>query len=191
MELERSETLISFIQHIFDSVKHSLERLQLDYIDLLQCHRFDPDTPVKETMQALHDVVKAGYVGYVGMSSCYAWQFPKMQHYALSHDLTPFFSMLNLHNAVYREEEREMIPMLKDLSVGRSQKDTWLWVNGDPKVDTFLATINQRVKEVADKRELTMAQVALAWSLSKDFVTSPVIGTTRLDNLDELAVAAR
>lgn len=148
-------------QHIFESVKHSLERLQLDYIDLLQCkrssrkaninlvdssfsgHRFDYDTPIKETMQALHDVVKAGYVRYVGMSSCYAWQceYPrtsarnsklatycvqsrslslvqKMQNYAHAHGLTEFISMQNLHNAIYREEEREMVPLLQDLGVG-------------------------------------------------------------------------
>ncbi|KAG9017560.1 hypothetical protein FRB90_000765 [Tulasnella sp. 427] len=91
-------------KHIFESVKHSLERLQLDYVDLLQCHRFDYDTPIEETMQALHDVVKAGYVRYIGMSSCYAWQFHKMQNYARQHGLTEFISMQNFHNAIYREE---------------------------------------------------------------------------------------
>ncbi|KAG8923484.1 hypothetical protein FRC02_011113 [Tulasnella sp. 418] len=195
-------------KHIFESVKHSLERLQLDYIDLLQCHRFDPDTPIEETMQALHDVVKAGYVRYIGMSSCYAWQFQKMQYYALSHGLTPFISMQNFHNAIYREEEREVMPLLKDLGVGcipwsplaggfltkdlstittRTETDSWRYVNGDPKVDTFLVTINQRVNEVAKKRGISMAQVALAWSLSKDFVTAPIVGTSKLENLDDLA----
>ncbi|KAG2015689.1 hypothetical protein CC2G_008934 [Coprinopsis cinerea AmutBmut pab1-1] len=100
-------------KHIFDSVKHSLERLQLDYIDLLQCHRFDYNTPIEETMQALHDVVKAGYVRYIGMSSCYAWQFQVMQNYAIKNNLTPFISMQNHYNLVYREEEREMFPTLK------------------------------------------------------------------------------
>ncbi|KAF7336796.1 Aldo-ket-red domain-containing protein [Mycena venus] len=100
-------------KHIFDSVKHSLQRLQLDYIDLLQCHRFDPNTPIEETMQALHDVVKAGYVRYIGMSSCYAWQFNVMQNYAINNKLTPFISMQNHYNLLYREEEREMFPTLK------------------------------------------------------------------------------
>jgi aryl-alcohol dehydrogenase-like predicted oxidoreductase len=100
-------------KHIFDSVKHSLRRLGLDYIDVLQCHRFDPNTPIEETMQALHDVVKAGYVRYIGMSSCYAWQFHTMQNYAISNKLTPFISMQNHYSLLYREEEREMFPTLK------------------------------------------------------------------------------
>ncbi|KAF8708254.1 Aldo kereductase, partial [Rhizoctonia solani] len=105
-------------KHIFEAVKHSLERLQLDYVDVLQCHRFDPDTPIEETMQALHDVVQAGYARYIGMSSCYAWQFHVMQNYAITHNLTPFISMQNHHSLVYREEEREMFPTLKHFGVG-------------------------------------------------------------------------
>jgi aryl-alcohol dehydrogenase-like predicted oxidoreductase len=119
-------------KHIFDSVKASLERLQLDYIDVLQCHRFDPNTPIEETMQALHDVVKAGYVRYIGMSSCKAYEcafhgsiviFQSMtnrllivhimQNYAITNKLTPFITMQNHYNALYREEEREMMPTLK------------------------------------------------------------------------------
>ena len=110
----------------------SLERLQLDYIDVLQCHRFDPETPIEETMQALHDVVQSGKVRYIGMSSCWAWQFQLMQSksaqgswmhtdwpaYALNNRLTPFISMQNQHSALYREEEREMMPMLKHYGVG-------------------------------------------------------------------------
>ncbi|KAG8985963.1 hypothetical protein FRB90_004342, partial [Tulasnella sp. 427] len=102
-------------KHVFDGVKKSLERLQLDYVDVLQCHRFDYNTPIEETMQALHDVVKAGYARYIGMSSCWAWQFQKMQSYARQHNLTQFISMQNRYNAIYREEEREMVPMLQDL----------------------------------------------------------------------------
>lgn len=101
------------MQHIFDSIKHSLERLQLDYVDVLQCHRFDYDTPIAETMQALHDVVKAGYARYIGMSSCHAYQFQAMQNYAITNNLTPFISMQNHYSLVYREEEREMMPTLK------------------------------------------------------------------------------
>ncbi|KAG9103807.1 hypothetical protein FRC07_009920, partial [Ceratobasidium sp. 392] len=105
-------------KHIFDSIKHSLERLQLDYVDLLQCHRFDHNTPIAETMQALHDVVKAGYARYIGMSSCYAYQFHAMQNYAISNKLTPFISMQNQYSLLYREEEREMVPTLKMFDVG-------------------------------------------------------------------------
>ncbi|EPQ50860.1 Aldo/keto reductase [Gloeophyllum trabeum ATCC 11539] len=100
-------------KHIFDAVKHSLERLQTDYIDVLQCHRFDYDTPIEETMQALHDIVKAGYVRYIGMSSCYAYQFQAMQNYAITNKLTPFVVMQNHYTLLYREEEREMYPTLK------------------------------------------------------------------------------
>ncbi|KIO21958.1 hypothetical protein M407DRAFT_28445 [Tulasnella calospora MUT 4182] len=195
-------------KHIFESVKHSLERLQLDYIDLLQCHRFDYDTPIEETMQALNDVVKAGYVRYIGMSSCYAWQFQKMQNYARTHGLTEFISMQNLHNATYREEEREMVPLLQDLGVGmipwsplaagfltRSLKEQTLRgktdlfsgpIKGNPDQDSFLAEINEIVSQIAQKRGVSMAQVALAWSLSKPFVSAPIIGTTSLEKLKDL-----
>lgn len=194
-------------KHIFESVRHSLDRLQLDYVDVLQCHRFDKDTPVEETMQALHDVVKAGYVRYIGMSSCYAWQFHKMQAYARQHNLTEFISMQNFHNAIYREEEREMVPLLQDMGVGmipwsplargflcrslkdetqRANTDPWMFVNGDPEKDGWLGDINERVAEIAQKRGITMAQVALAWSLSKPFVTAPIVGTTSIEKLKDL-----
>ncbi|CAE6476211.1 unnamed protein product [Rhizoctonia solani] len=100
-------------KHIFEAVKHSLERLQLDYVDVFQVHRFDYNTPIEETMQTLHDVVKAGYARYIGMSSCHAYQFQAMQNYAINNNLTPFISMQNHYNLLYREEEREMIPTLK------------------------------------------------------------------------------
>ncbi|KAG9043998.1 hypothetical protein FS837_008918 [Tulasnella sp. UAMH 9824] len=195
-------------KHIFESIKHSLERLQLDYVDLLQCHRFDPYTPVEETMQALHDVVKAGYARYIGMSSCYAWQFHKMQSYARQHGLTEFISMQNLHSAIYREEEREMVPLLQDLGVGmipwsplgrgfltrsvkedslRAQTDPgWKHANIDFNKESFLLDINERVSEIAKKRGISMAQVALAWSLSKPFVSAPIVGTTSIDKLKDL-----
>ncbi|KAF8139288.1 aryl-alcohol dehydrogenase [Mycena galopus ATCC 62051] len=105
-------------KHIFDSVKHSLRLLGLEYIDLLQCHRFDPNTPIEETMHALHDVVKAGLVRYIGMSSCAAWEFHAMQNYAITNKLTPFISMQNHYSLLYREEEREMFPTLKLFGVG-------------------------------------------------------------------------
>ncbi|KAM6493059.1 aryl-alcohol dehydrogenase [Amanita muscaria] len=192
-------------KHIFESVKHSLERLQLDYIDLLQCHRFDNDTPIEETMQALHDVVKAGYVRYIGMSSCWAWQFHAMQNYAIANKLTPFISMQNHYSLVYREEEREMFPTLKHFGVGSipwsplgrglltrplSESTT------RGKVDRFIgayskgsegtATIVNRVEEVAKKRGISMAQVALAWVFQKDGVSAPIIGATSMDHLNDL-----
>lgn len=188
-------------KHIFESIKHSLERLQLDYVDVYQCHRFDHNTPIEETMEALHDIVKAGYARYIGMSSCFAWQFHKMQNYARARGLTEFISMQNLYNPVYREEEREMIPLLKDLGVGM--------INWSPNAGGYLArpygnqterggtdhatrrmaeapfleTVNKRVQEIASARGVSMAQVVLAWNLSKDFISAPIVGTSSLEKL--------
>ncbi|KAI8974167.1 Aldo/keto reductase [Trametes punicea] len=190
-------------KHIFDSVKASLQRLQLDYIDLLQCHRFDYDTPIEETMQALHDVVQAGYVRYIGMSSCYAYQFHQMQHYAITHNLTPFISMQNHYNLIYREEEREMFPTLKHFGVGsipwsplgrglltkplntetvRSKTDHYLKIYNIP----FIPAVVERVEELSKKKGASMAQIATAWILSKPGVTAPIIGTTSLKNLEDI-----
>jgi len=191
-------------KHIFDAVKKSLERLQLDYVDVLQCHRFDPNTPIEETMQALHDVVKAGYARYIGMSSCHAWQFHIMQNYAITNNLTPFISMQNHHSLVYREEEREMFPTLKHFGVGiipwsplarglltRPFKTNDVTTRGN--TDLFSAgyfegagtqEIVNRVEEISKKRGISMANVAMAWSLTH--VTAPVIGSTNIKNLEEL-----
>ncbi|GJE95550.1 aryl-alcohol dehydrogenase [Phanerochaete sordida] len=193
-------------KHVFDSVKTSLKRLQLDYIDVLQCHRFDYTTPIEETMQALHDVVKAGYVRYIGMSSCHAYQFHAMQNYAINNKLTPFISMQNHHNLLYREEEREMFPTLKlfgvgsipwsplargaltrpaDKSTSRGEVDALIGKytgEGSPE-------IIRRVEQLATKKGATMAQIALAWSLARDGVTAPIVGTTNLQNLKELIEA--
>ncbi|KAG8894888.1 hypothetical protein FRC01_012692, partial [Tulasnella sp. 417] len=190
-------------KHIFESIKHSLERLQLGYVDVFQCHRFDHNTPIEETMEALHDIVKAGYARYIGMSSCYAWQFHKMQNYARSRGLTEFISIQNLYNPVYREEEREMIPLLKDLGVGMTN-----WSpnaggyltrpygseteRGGTDLATkrmaaapFLETVNKRVQEIANARGVSMAQVVLAWNLSKDFISAPILGTSSLEKLTD------
>ncbi|PBL03979.1 Aldo/keto reductase [Armillaria gallica] len=194
-------------KHIFDSVKHSLERLQLDYIDVLQCHRFDNDTPISETMQALHDVVKAGYVRYIGMSSCFAYQFHAMQNYAIQNKLTPFISMQNHYSLIYREEEREMFPTLKLFGVGstpwsplarglltrslekqkaskRGEIDNWM-----PMYDLaggWFETVVNRVEELATKKQISMAQIALAWIMNRDGVSAPIVGTTSLKNLHDL-----
>ncbi|XP_006457299.1 hypothetical protein AGABI2DRAFT_123172 [Agaricus bisporus var. bisporus H97] len=197
-------------KHIFESVKRSLERLQLDYIDLLQCHRFDSETPIEETMQALHDVVQAGYVRYIGMSSCYAWQFHAMQNYAIANKLTPFISMQNHYSLIYREEEREMMPTLKYFGVGsipwsplgrglltrplaqskettRSQSDNILPSYGGGEGTNEIVN---RVEEVAKKRGISMAQVAVAWTLSKEVVSAPIVGTTSVKNLEDIIAGA-
>ncbi|KAF8800902.1 Aldo/keto reductase [Phlegmacium glaucopus] len=191
-------------KHIFESVKHSLERLQLDYIDVLQCHRFDKDTPIAETMQALHDVVQAGYVRYIGMSSCWAWQFHAMQNYAINNKLTPFISMQNHYNLVYREEEREMFPTLKHFDVGaipwsplarglltrpfgadttRGQTDRT--IKGYSKNEGTVEIVNV-VEKIAKAKGVSMAQLSLAWIMSRDGVSAPIVGTTSLENLYDL-----
>ncbi|TBU29699.1 Aldo/keto reductase [Dichomitus squalens] len=191
-------------KHIFDSVKASLKRLQVDYIDLLQCHRFDYDTPIEETMQALHDVVQAGYVRYIGMSSCWAYQFHAMQNYAITHNLTPFVSMQNHYSLLYREEEREMMPTLKMFGVGsipwsplgrgllcrpsdaeatlRKKTDAYQTGYEIP----FLPSLTSRIEEIAKKKGVSMAQISLAWCLAKEPVTAPIIGTTSLQNLEDI-----
>ncbi|TFK35358.1 aryl-alcohol dehydrogenase [Crucibulum laeve] len=191
-------------KNIFDSVKHSLERLQLDYIDVLQCHRADPNTPIEETMQALNDVVKAGFVRYIGMSSCYAWQFNAMQNYALNNGLTAFISMQNHYNLVYREEEREMFPTLKHFGVGsipwspiarglvtrplhqqtkRGEVEKLLQVYVQ---HTGTEDIVNCVEKIAKNKNVSMAQVALAWIMGREGVTAPIVGTTSLENLKDL-----
>ncbi|KAL1704142.1 NADP-dependent oxidoreductase domain-containing protein [Schizophyllum commune] len=192
-------------KHIFDSVKHSLERLQLDYIDVLQCHRFDNDTPIEETMQALHDVVKAGLVRYIGMSSCYAYQFHAMQSYAIQNKLTPLISMQNHYSLLYREEEREMFPSLAQYGVGsipwsplargrltrplaeqtkRGEAD--VFINMYSKAQESMESIVGRVEELARKKGCSMAQLSLAWIMARPGVTAPIVGTTSLKNLEDL-----
>ncbi|EPQ56150.1 Aldo/keto reductase [Gloeophyllum trabeum ATCC 11539] len=174
-------------KHIFDSVKHSLERLQLDYIDLLQCHRFDYNTPIEETMQALHDVVQAGYVRYIGMSACWAYQFHAMQNYAIAHKLTPFISMQNHHSLLYREDERELLPTLKMFGVGSIPFSPLArGLLARPLYQETKRGATDNVEEIAKKKGISMAQVATAWSLSKDGVTAPIVGTTSLRNLEDI-----
>ncbi|KAG2756998.1 aryl-alcohol dehydrogenase [Suillus brevipes Sb2] len=191
-------------KHIFASVKKSLERLQMDYIDVLQCHRLDDETPMEEAMQALHDVVKAGYVRYIGMSSCWAYQFQAMQNYAITNKLTPFISMQNHYSLLYREEEREMFPTLKMFGVGsipwsplargaltrplgqqtsRGQID---WFIGNYAQASSYETIINRVEELAKKKGVTMAQIAIAWILTKEGVSAPIVGTTSVANLKDI-----
>ncbi|HEY1713863.1 MAG TPA: aldo/keto reductase [Solirubrobacteraceae bacterium] len=194
-------------KHIMASIDASLGRLEMDYVDLYQIHRFDPHTPVQETMEALHDVVKAGKARYIGASSMYAWQFAKAQAAAP----TPFVSMQNHYNLVYREEEREMIPQCLDQGVGvipwsplargmltgnrtrsgeklttRAQTDAFADSLYKPETDFDVV---ERADEVASERGVSTAQVALAWLLHKPGVTAPIVGATKLEHLDDALAA--
>ncbi|CAE6480094.1 unnamed protein product [Rhizoctonia solani] len=177
-------------KHIFESIKHSLERLQLDYVDVFQCHRFDYNTPIEETMQALHDIVKAGYARYIGMSSCHAYQFHAMQNYAINNNLTPFISMQNHYNLLYREEEREMIPTLKMFGVGMIPWSPLArGTLARPFDESSLRSQTDPVEKIAKSRGISMAQVGLAWNLSKDYTSAPIIGITNLKNFEDTIAA--
>ncbi len=191
---------------ILTEIDHSLRRLGTDYVDLYQIHRFDPGTPVEETMEALHDVVRAGKARYIGASSMYAWQFAKMQHAAERHGWTRFASMQNHYNLLYREEEREMLPLCADQGVGvipwsplaRGRLTRpWDTVSARSETDEFGKSLYQEgdrhivdaVAEVAAARGVSPAQIALAWLLRQPAVTSPIVGATKPQHLQD-AVAA-
>ncbi|MCT9078461.1 aldo/keto reductase [Streptomyces fulvoviolaceus] len=191
---------------IMTEIDHSLTRLGTEYVDLYQIHRYDPHTPVEETMEALHDLVKAGKVRYIGASSMYAWQFSKMQYVAERHGWTKFVSMQNHYNLLYREEEREMLPLCADQGVGvlpwsplargRLTRD-WGTVTGRSANDNFGSrlypesdrTIVEAVTRIADDRGVPRAQVALAWLLHRDTVAAPIVGAARPGHIED-AVAA-
>ncbi|OHF04023.1 alcohol dehydrogenase [Colletotrichum orchidophilum] len=204
------ESVVVMTKHIFDNVKLALKRLDTDYIDVLQLHRFDYETPIEETMTALHDVVKAGYVRYIGISSCWAWQFHAMQNYALNNNLTPFVNCQNLYNLLYREEEREMMPLLKYLGVGStpwsplarghlarplSRAYETVRSTSDAYHDEGLLgaewekEVNQRVEQLAEKRGCNMAQIGLAWVLHKDAVAAPIVGVSKIERFEETLAA--
>ncbi|HTU87112.1 MAG TPA: aldo/keto reductase [Solirubrobacteraceae bacterium] len=198
-------------KHVLASVDSSLERLGMDYVDLYVIHRFDPETPVQETMRALDEIVRSGKARYVGASAMRAWQFAKLQGAALRNGWTPFVSMQDRYNLLYREEEREMIPQCLDQGV---------WITPySPLAQGYLAgthtregealtvrasaaragqamygrpvdfDIIDRVRELASARGVAPAQIALAWLLSKPGVTAPIIGATKIHHVDD-AVAA-
>ncbi|MGH9045863.1 MAG: aldo/keto reductase [Acidimicrobiales bacterium] len=188
---------------ILSEVDHSLRRLGVDYIDLYQIHRFDRRTPIEETLEALHDVVKAGKVRYIGASSMWAWQFSKALYLAKANSWTQFVSMQNHYNLLNREEEREMLPLCVDQGVGvipwsplargRLTRE-WGEATNRSENDAFGSTlynestdrrIVERVAEIADERDVSRAQVALAWLLSKRGVTSPIIGATKPEHLED------
>lgn len=196
-------------KHIIASIDASLRRLGTDHVDLYQIHRWDYDTPIEETMAALHDVVRSGKARYIGASSMYAWQFAKAQYTAAAGGWTTFVSMQNHYNLVYREEEREMNPLCLDQGVGlvpwsplargmlagnrdrEGQRHT-LRANNDPMIARYTDAdfdVVEEVRAVADERGLPPAQPALAWLLAQPGVTAPIVGATRIDHLDD-AVAA-
>ncbi len=184
----------------------SLRRLQVDYIDLYQIHRFDSRTPIEETLEALHDLVKAGKVRYIGASSMWAWQFAQSLYTADLHGWTRFVSMQNHYNLIYREEEREMLGLCRDqgigvipwspLARGRLTRD-WDATTARSQTDEFGATlyrdedqaIAEAVAQIAEQRGVPRAQVALAWLLSRPAVTSPIVGATKPEHLAD-AIAA-
>ena len=191
---------------IMEQVDASLTRLGTDYIDVYLIHRFDPDTPVEETMEALHDVVKAGKVRYLGASSMWAWQFAKLQHAAALHGWTPFVGMQDQYNLLKREEEREMLPMCADMGVGcipyspqgkgrltRPWGESTHRSDNDAVARTFDLDVDRPVVDalqaVAEARGVPMAQLALAWLLTKPVVSSPIVGATKPHHLAD-AVAA-
>jgi aryl-alcohol dehydrogenase-like predicted oxidoreductase len=194
---------------ILAEIDASLKRLGTDFVDLYQIHRWDDHTPIEETMQALHDVVRAGKARYLGASSMFAWQFAKAQEVARTHGWTPFVSMQNHLNLLYREEEREMLPLCADQGVGlipwspmargrltrpwdthtvRTETDAYgkTLYNATQEADRLVV---EAVQRVAQRLAVPMARVALAWVLRKHGVSAPIIGATKLEQLDEAAAA--
>jgi 1-deoxyxylulose-5-phosphate synthase len=200
-------------KHVLAAIDASLERLGMDYVDLYQIHRFDPETPVEETMQVLDEIVRAGKARYVGASAMRAWRFAKLQAAAIDNGWTPFVSMQNRYNLLYREEEREMIPQCLDQGVAV--------IPYSPLAQGYLAgthtrggeartlraagaragpgmygrpvdfDVIDRVSEIARARGVAPAQVALAWLLSKPGVTAPIIGATKIEHVDDAAAATQ
>jgi aryl-alcohol dehydrogenase-like predicted oxidoreductase len=195
-------------KHVLASIDASLQRLGLDYVDLYQIHRWDPSTPIEETMEALHDVVRAGKARYIGASSMYAWQFAKAQRVAQ----TRFVSMQNHYNLIYREEEREMIPQCMDQGVGllpwsplargilagnrtREGERRTTRAGTDPFADSLYHPevdfdVVDRVVQVAGERGVPPAQLALAWLMHKPGVTAPIVGATKVEHLEDALAAA-
>jgi aryl-alcohol dehydrogenase-like predicted oxidoreductase len=197
-------------KHVMAAIDASLARLEMDYVDLYQIHRFDPLTPVEETMEALHEVVQAGKARYIGASSMFAWQFAKMQHAADRHGWTRFASMQNHYNLVYREEEREMIPLCHDQGIGiipwsplargllagkrrRSGERESVRAETDTFQDELYGRpedfdVAEQVEQLAAARGVPPAQVALAWLLQQPAVV-PIVGATRESYIEDARAA--
>lgn len=194
---------------IMTEIDHSLKRLETDYIDLYQIHRWDYSTPIEETMEALHDLVKSGKVRYIGASAMYAWQFLKANHVAEKNGWTKFVSMQNHLNLIYREEEREMLPLCLDQGIGvipysplasgrltrdksetthRSETDKTQKSKYDAMAEADQIIVD-RVAELSQKYNVPRSQIALSWLLQKEPVTAPIVGATKVSHLED-AVAA-
>ena len=200
-------------KHVMAAVDASLARLQTEYIDLYQVHRWDADTPIEETMEALHDIVRSGKARYIGASTMAAWQFAKAQAVADRHGWTRFISMQNHYNLLYREEEREMIPLCRDQGVGLIPYSPLArgFLSGDRTRDSGARSrraesdpvqqelygrdedlgVIDALSEVARERGLPPAQIALAWLLHKPGVSAPIIGATRSNHIDDAIAATR
>jgi aryl-alcohol dehydrogenase-like predicted oxidoreductase len=198
-------------KHLFASIDASLTRLGMDYVDLYQIHRWDYGTPIEETMEALDEVVRSGKARYIGASSMFSWQFAKAQAIAERHGWARFVSMQNHYNLIYREEEREMIPLCLDGGVGvlpwsplargllagnraASGENRTRRAQTDPFIDSLYRPeldrpVIARLGELADARGVPAARVALAWLVRKPAVTAPIVGSTRIEHLDD-AIAA-
>jgi aryl-alcohol dehydrogenase (NADP+) len=198
-------------KHILDSIDKSLQRLQMDYVDLYQIHRWDYEVPIEETLEALNDVVRAGKARSIGASSMYAWQFAKALHTSEKHGWSKFVSMQNHYNLAYREEEREMIPLCINEGIGlipwspmargffagnrkRGGGGETVRSNSDPFGNSLYFRegdfdVAERAAEVAKERGVTGSQIALAWILHQPYVNSPIIGATKMEHLDQ-AIAA-
>jgi aryl-alcohol dehydrogenase-like predicted oxidoreductase len=197
-------------KHIMSAIDASLKRLGTDYVDLYQIHRWDYETPIEETMEALHDIVRAGKARYIGASAMFAWQFAKAQYTADLHGWTRFVSMQNHYNLIYREDERELLPFCQDQGVGvipfsplargvlarkpAPGNDATLRYQSDAlaksryEQEDNLTTV-ERVSEVAEARGIPMVHVALAWMYTKPYITCPIIGTTKPHHLDDALAA--
>ena len=197
-------------KHILSAIEASLKRLGTDYVDLYQIHRWDYDTPIEETMETLHDLVRAGKVRYIGASAMYAWQFAQAQYTADLHGWTRFVSMQNHYNLIYREDERELLPFCQDQGVGvipfsplargvlarppaQNQNETLRYQSDSLAKSRYeqednLTTV-KRVSEIAEARGVSMAQIALAWMYTKPYITSPIVGATKPHHLDDALAA--
>jgi aryl-alcohol dehydrogenase-like predicted oxidoreductase len=193
------------------AIDDSLRRLGTDYVDLYQIHRFDNETRIEETLEALHDVVKAGKARYLGASSMFAWQFANMLYTAGAHGWTRFVTMQNHYNLLYREEEREMLPLCMEEGIGvipwsplargwlagrkadettRAKSDTYSHKLYGEQIGDVDAAVVSRLNEVAQSRGLPLAQIALAWLLHKQPVVAPIVGASKAKHIDDAIAAA-
>ena len=199
-------------KHVMHAIDNSLRRLGLDYVDLYQIHRFDPDTNIEETIEALHDVVKAGKARYIGASSMFAWQFAEYLHTAKAMGKTQFTTMQNFYNLVYREEEREMLPLCRAHGIGvipwsplargflgrshaQAREEATTRAKSDHVFDLRHGAgdleILRRVEEAAGKHSVSNAQIALAWVLHQPGISAPIVGASKLKHLDDAIAAAK